>query len=178
MTLAGRALAGGVTFYGLELGAPLSLPPCVSIKAVDRKADYKGPCRIDGKSGTATVMWMSTPGPTHSPKGLDFLDVKLIDGRIERIEQTTAGLAVQEAVFTDLTAKFGTPTHFKKRPFGNVYGQRYEGIEAGWSVDDAIVLFFGLENSVDHGRIEVATRRDLDSRERLMRTEKGRRPKM
>jgi hypothetical protein len=92
---------------------------------------------------------------TPLPKGLSqYLQMVLVDGRVEEIRIDTRGQPWQSEILAALTEKYGKPTYSGRTPVQNLMGAQFESQDARWEFDDMQVSFVGLVK-VDAGKIRV-----------------------
>jgi hypothetical protein len=180
-----------LTFYGLELGKPLSVPECEKRLSISgRQLEY---------STTPNFMCAQTPGmpqstpsdfsrgavirfpflksPTHLKDG--WMSVFSDGGVVQAIRAYTRGLESQESLMRDLTAKYGPPTNTTISKVKTRIGAEFDNITATWDISDSLqVQYLGMLASLDQGVIFVGSKRGLADYLARQKASEQRQPKM
>lgn len=161
------------TIAGLTLGDPPPFPECATEK-MKPSGGRKDLLRYSyhpleqvcwERAGFLNTRLGQPPGPepeevkayvsTELPKGLSrYVEIVLVDGRVEEIRISTTGSASQRDVLAALTEKYGKPTYAALTPVQNLMGAQFESQDARWEFDDMQVAFIGLVK-IDKGTIRV-----------------------
>jgi hypothetical protein len=159
---------------GITLGDPPPFPECATVK-VKNAGGYKDfltyadhpldqQCwqrsfmdprmgQPPGAEREEVKAYVTTPLPT----GLSsYIQMVLIDGRVEEIRIDTRGKPWQSDILAALTEKYGKPTYSARTPVQNRMGAQYESLDARWEFSDMEVSFYGL-TKLDAGKIRIRT---------------------
>ena len=153
LSACGRALAGP-TVMGLELGAPLDLPPC------KMKVRHGVPLPAPGQVGTCVeaprkdtdlpvpvrTVWFAADRAPAIVVGRYVRAIEA-DGRLEGLQFHTAGADTQDAVLAALTDKFGTPAARDNKRVMSDAGVAQNAIIADWAPAG---LHVHMEGVADH----------------------------
>ena len=97
--------------FGLQLGAPVTLPECVrdeywGYRSVQPRNCEEKPNEITPTSGLIDFV----PAQMPAILGFNALQTRILDGRLEALYGHTLSDNNAEAIVAELTAKFGPPT--------------------------------------------------------------------
>jgi hypothetical protein len=125
--------------------------------------------------GLLSVYWPFARGPKYA-RG--EIDAYMVGGIVQRVRMFTDGAATQQAVFAELTRKFGKPQVNERHAVRTALGARYSAITAGWVTGDYVVVFEGIVGTVDGGSVNVYTRAAWDAEKADERKNEAKRPRM
>jgi hypothetical protein len=160
-----------LTFYGMELGKPLALPPCqAEVIGGHRYVKSLQPTRcldvVPGDGGRpdfskdAFIHLPMQEAPRHVHHQIR---VVVLEGAAQAFLAYTSGLEGQQALMDQLKAKYGTPTTYKVNTARNQVGGVFDNINAAWDISDSLqVQFVGMAGRTDEGQLLVGTRRGVD----------------
>jgi hypothetical protein len=86
-------------------------------------------------------------------------DAQVVDGNLESISFSTAGLESQDQVLVALEKKYGKPTHLQEERKQNAFGARFISHYVEWRFANLVIVFWGATNSVDGGSIRIDTKK-------------------
>jgi len=166
------APGGAIAIFGVDLGAPLTLPQCADPNPLKVDATcwtYEFP-PIEGIPPTATQFeFRALHFPNGSALGSDITAMVPASGEVKFITLATAGVSDQDYVLAQLTAKFGKPTQLQHVSVQNRMGAAYVVIRAVWDLPSCFVQFDAdgsdggaAEGSIDKGWVSITTRKTHD----------------
>ena len=178
------------SLYGIQLGDPLAVEECnrrlfLGRWEYDTVNTKKVPCYRQGflvspdtpiTNARVFVMWPVFGGPDIAKHGTAA--VRIVGGKVHRVEIETHGVRVQEVAFDQLVQKFGKPTASKTVPVQNRMGAQYQSIQAEWQVGEATVTFYGMTLSLDAGLVVVETPLGRDTEKAANEKLFGNKPRM
>jgi hypothetical protein len=88
--------------------------------------------------------------------------VYVLDGKVESIVVSTSEQSGQDAAYEALKRKFGKPAKLAKPLLQNTFGAKYEGLDAKWTIGDVTVEFSGTDGDIEHGQIDVSSKKFVD----------------
>lgn len=172
--IAASVASAPVSVFGIDLGAPLSVPECQGGQpAVGRFAfylrNYKNP------SGTPCYKRLSAQGnnmpPVNETVHVQFpsgerlaamnydniVVVQLLEGKVAFARFNTRGTVFQDDDLATFTAKFGKPAILESLPLQNGFGAKTTAISAGWKVRPGITAAFTSFSGGKYGDFSVGT---------------------
>jgi hypothetical protein len=172
-----QSQAPSMTVFGLELGAPFTVPECSLLK-LGRK-DY-----VYAENDKTVCYELNFVHSKSDPRSMPFTDgsVKLrfpidqavigtsmsagiVKGNLEAIEIGTLGISDQDAVLGVLEKKYGTPPSLTAGSVQNVMGAQFPTILAVWhfSEPDLTIVYKSVNERIDRGSISIQTRASIMS---------------
>jgi hypothetical protein len=176
-----------MVIFGLRLAQPFDIPECRKMK-LGNSVTYSGPTKgICFQRGYGKE---SQSGPVEGSVSIEFPIMELplgvtggsvggtiIDRRLEGVIIGTSGLSVQFVMLGKLKEKYGEPSQFIARKVQNRLGASFETFTATWTFENLLVVFNGVDGSLDHGLMTIGTKKGAEYRERqLKELFKDRRP--
>jgi len=146
--------------YGLVIGDRLELPECsrMAMPAVNDfvppYAPVTSPCTMTRGDGGVIAYPASAP-PRHVAG--TQLGYRLNDGKLDVLFATTSGAPVQDAVLTDLAAKFGAPQQRDDGTATTAAGAVLRAVRAQWTLPNARIEYLGVAGRADAGELVVGT---------------------
>ena len=152
------------SLFGLQLGAPISLPTCayynndpsLGYDMVPKQMCIELPTVKNGELYPTSRVWFE---PEHAPaivKNWQMLAVP-INGQLAGLRFYTSGLSIQNAVLVELTNKFGKPTSVSNHALQNSMGATFSAIDARWVRPGFSVHLDGVKGSIDLGMVTIET---------------------
>lgn len=172
--------AAEVAIFGITLGADVpAIPVCESFKSdvsetclkndiLDNPRLWKGGSNAGG-SEEYTIYLPTSDIPRYLNKNrttFGDLTFSALDGKVENITLFTEGNSVQDDALAALTKKFGKPNNFKTIMLQNSFGAGSIGYRARWLKGDVMVIFEGISDRINFGKIEISTKKYL-AREKI-----------
>jgi len=160
-TSGAHSAAEQVELYGLTIGAPFTIPPCLP----------NGSFESFEAATTFTCYWTEKPEAVGKPDGellIKFatpaaftttgsVGVVVLDGILDGIEIETTGTESGEQVLSLLTTRLGKPNAARSSPVQNAYGAKFTRISATWKLGAITVEFDSAPERIDEGEITAAT---------------------
>lgn len=187
------------TVFGFRLGQILSISECPYDKA---QHDLEGKTTVDAfynfgpfkktcfehLDDVTTGDWIGKPLETEvviinfaEDQTLSIagphITAHVIGGRLEGIVIYTVGYSAQSAALNLLKGKYGDPTTVSTTSEQNAFGARYKNIHAKWRRGDINVVFDGMIDKIDEGRIIINTKKGAEFLARI-RTQGQNSPKL
>jgi hypothetical protein len=176
-----------MTIFGLLLAQRFDIPECPKMK-LGKSVTYSGATKaICFQRGYGKE---NQSGPVEGSVSIEFpiMDLPLgvtggsvggtiIDGRLEGVIVGTSGLSVQYVMLGKLKDKYGEPSRFVLSKAQNRLGATFDTFTATWTFENLLVVFDGVDGSLDHGLITIGTKKGAEYREhQLKELFKDRRP--
>jgi len=176
------AAAALPSVFGLQLGAPISLPECkivpgLSIKAyaVDQTAPcWESPIVLSGDVLPSTPIDFPAASAPLIVKNARIYALP-IDGKVESIMFLTPGAGAQSLVMAELRKKFGPPSSETTSTVGNALGATFNAIDARWTIAGAEVRYRGVADRIDSGEVTIDTAKAKALREAREKATEGQR---
>jgi hypothetical protein len=154
-------IALAATVFGLALGQPVTLPECV-----------KGPPPLsqyaDEQPVTCQKVFREYQPRPWEEQSVEFprsarpeissssiIGTRIQDGRLIGIEVDTSGLATQDSVLKQLSAKFGEPRNVTKIPSQTLAGAKSNALIAEWQQPDVYVRYESAIFRIDRGKVFI-----------------------
>jgi hypothetical protein len=160
--LANIASAADFNVFGFEIGKPLGIPECKrhpldpNIYAEYQQVTCENPEPNADHGYTHNIVRFSTSDRPRMVKGNLFYAIEsqgvLIGARFD-----TNGIQYQNAIFSDLKAKYGKPTALRTSGAQNGFGASFGVIHAIWKRPGLIVIFDGATDELDEGSVTIDT---------------------
>jgi hypothetical protein len=148
------ALSEPVTFRGIALAQPLSIPKC-------NQSIHQPTCWVQTNPqncpGKIVVRLSEQEGNAFPTQLAVNICIYVINGKVAEISQTTLGIEHQDQVLDALQAKFGKPTAITTSKVQNRMGARFDVIDAEWNLHDLEVEFTGATTDLNYGEISITT---------------------
>jgi hypothetical protein len=87
------------------------------------------------------------------------IEAQIVDGSLESVWFSTAGLVSQEKDLVSLEKKYGKATRFENENKQNAFGAHISSHYAEWRFANLTVLFWGTTNSADRGQVRIETKK-------------------
>lgn len=146
--------------FGVELGSRFSFPACERGEdALTKRHCYNAKQTVKTAWGTEEQQ-LFYPRTAIVPYARGELTVEVVNGVIEAVHVHTWGIEAQSNALEALKKKYGPPARshaVKMKGLRSRFPVQY----AEWDMKDFSVRFEGVINSVDWGRITLATNRYL-----------------
>jgi hypothetical protein len=168
MTLAltlfvGRAVAQELSVFGFSFNRPLALPEC-PYKIYGGSKSYQvlppATCLQDARplNGYGRPVRSISFGRGESPAMVkNFTAYPLEEnGVLIGLHFLTPGLAAQDTVLTELTAKFGQPNGLSRQQAKTAFGAVFDTFSATWAAaPDISVSFVGVTTRIETGEVFI-----------------------
>jgi hypothetical protein len=162
--ISSTAFADPVTIFGIPLGEKFTLQRCAKSNPITVASNcwtYKfSPHLMPDSTDTRSLHFANEPALGHDITA--FVHAGVMD--IVTIE--TSGVDTQDYVMSQLTQKFGKPTHFEKVPVQNRMGAKFIVDRAEWNTSQLSARFDadgsdgGMhEGTIDKGWISIETQK-------------------
>jgi hypothetical protein len=171
-----------LSVFKFQLGKPLNIPECSLVKEFRDSYRYRGAdpdvCFERMSSSISPSVASLTDGGVEIrfPAGgvPDIIANNpivgiVIQGNLEGVGFTTAGVQDGERVLKILKDKYGEPTDIKIGSAGNLMGATFPTITAGWVLPGLTVRFKSVANNFDTGTVTVDTPKASAFKEALIR---------
>jgi hypothetical protein len=161
--------------FGLQVGAPPSLPPCsVPDGSGGTRWDLSRPCLtdIDSENDRRLGDWrLSLPRGEEPEWFEDAYARKAPDGAVDSVLIRAVRGASDQAVMAALTKKYGKPSFLASRTAQNGFGAKFEATVAQWRrKSGAEVIYVGALDKAEYSVIRVLSKseskREDDERKR------------
>lgn len=168
LAAAHAAAAEPLMLFGLQVGAPVTVPMCASTIPGLRPTPKSGICWIPPKAAPATT---KAPGDAEgelifsvqeSPAYVSGMSAKLqiVDGSLEGVTFFTGGLAADILVMPALVAKFGEPSKVLPQVFRNRFGAAVDAPIRMWERDDGFSVVYSMTiGAATTGVVIMSTRK-------------------
>jgi|SRR5665213_1179800 len=167
------------SLYGIELGTPLNIPQCpggeINPLLVHTSCKNQTIKAEDGET-----KWLVVFPFFHSPPMVSdqVLLVTTISGRVEAISFATDGVRVQDEIFRQLVAKFGSPTASRVDAAQNAFGAHFQIRRARWVFDGFTVSFDGSDGKINGGAVAIKSAKFTAAERALQTRRSATEPKM
>jgi hypothetical protein len=179
--------APSMTVFGLELGAPFTVPECSLLKLGRKDYIYaendKTVCYelnfVHSKTDPRSTMPV-TDGSVKLRFPLDqavigtSMSAGIVKGNLEAIDIGTLGISDQDVILNVLEKKYGTPPSLTAGSVQNAMGAQFSTILAVWhfSEPDLTIVYKSVDQRIDRGSISIQTRASIMSRASNLREPK------
>jgi len=160
LATAATAADPGKSMFGIELGTRFTFPPCARGEDALTKRYCHNAAQIVKTPWGAEEYQVFYPRAEIVPYARGELVVDVINGVIEAVHVNTWGIEAQSNAMDALKKKYGKPTRSHTEKMKGLRS-RFPVQYAEWDMKDYSVRFVGVINSVDWGRITLATNRYL-----------------
>jgi hypothetical protein len=155
------------TIFGLQFGAPVTLPECVhSLLPNGRYSDTVyatrqiRPCQqLSEIEIDPTPNWGGVVFPVDRMPlilGLPNLSLTIMDNKLEGMSAATLDFWSADAIIDQLVEKFGPPTRRTEVPFA-MRLRSVLGVQLLWIGEGYRIEYHAIGNSLDHGWLHVET---------------------
>ncbi len=174
------------TVFGLQLGAKFSVPECPFEDIGYGSKGYITPPKemcfeqdddLAGQPVSNDTVSMRFP-EGGSPSITTGFHAVVIDGVVEEISFATAGLSIQDQVLATLKKKYGPPSSASETTKQNAFGAMFSSHSAVWHFANLKVTFWGSTDVIDHGLVEVQTKKGSAFRAAALKAASQSGPKM
>jgi hypothetical protein len=175
------------TVFGFNLGGSLSLPEC-STSAVGANRFYKHSdgvvCfeRSDENAEAPLINERITirfpfdkQPPLVSGTGISAC---VVDGTLESVSFSTAGMYDQDRVLAELKNKYGVPSTISETKMQNAMGAVFASHYAVWRFLNLSVSFRGTTARIDDGLVTIETKKGAEFRSASLRVLQPAGPKL
>lgn len=155
-------IALAATVFGLALGQPVTLPECAKgppplSQYADEQAvtcqeffrEYQPPRPWEEHA----IEFPRSARPEISSSSI--IGTRILNGRLIGVEVDTSGLATQESVLKQLSAKFGGPGKVTKVPSQTLGGAKSDALIAEWQRPDVYVRYESGIFRIDRGKVFI-----------------------
>jgi hypothetical protein len=164
--------APSMTVFGLELGAPFTVPECSLLKLGRKDYIYaendKTVCyelnfvrsKSDPRSMPVTDGSVKLRFPMDQAVIGISMSAGIVKGNLEAIDIGTLGISDQDAVLGALEKKYGTPPSLTAGSVQNAMGAQFPTILAVWHFNepDLTIVYKSVDQRIDRGSISIQTR--------------------
>lgn len=154
------------TIFGLELGKPLSIPPCprkvlpggIVSQYTFESADPAETCYepdiqlsdAPWRRGSFAFPIKRVPLIMRGNTGFTLI----IDGKLEGVQIDTLGSGNADGIIRELSAKYGKPQSIS-RTKSTVSGISLPSIEAKWQIQGVFIRYLSIDYSVESGSLWI-----------------------
>jgi len=170
--------------FGLQLGAPVSLPTCQPEMIYDQpstdlyKEDQPQTCQTPVKTN---AIWYYPQGKVIFPiksmpeiMGYQEVTTFVIDGKVEGLSFATLGPSVDDQIIRRLSDKFGKPT-FVGEDAGNPRARFIAAKQARWEAAGYWVEYHNMTQDAANGWVRIETDKARAMREQKQQSEQQQR---
>lgn len=151
------------TMFGVELGSRFSYPACERGEDALTKRHCFNPAHTVKTAWGSEEQQLFYPRTAIVPYARGELTVEVIGGVIEAVHVHTWGIEAQSNALDALKKKYGPPARSHAEKMKGLRS-RFPVQYAEWDAREYSVRFVGVINSVDWGRITLATPRYMQLR--------------
>jgi hypothetical protein len=98
-----------------------------------------------------------------------LVNAQVVDGNLESIYYSTAGLKSQDRVLAMLEKKYGKPTRFKEDRKQNAFGALFVSHYAEWGFLNFTVTFWGATDNRDSGSVRIESKKGTEFASALLK---------
>lgn len=140
---------------GIVFGKPVTIPACPEGLSAALAPGAK--CWQLLTSSETEQTYVGGLGGLIPYRFIQFVNIELIDGRVEAVHITTRGVRVQQEAFAALKEKYGKPTAYRSTTVKTMMGATFPNITASWQKPGLHVLFSGVAGQIDGGFAYIET---------------------
>jgi hypothetical protein len=148
------------TMFGVELGTRFTFPACARGEDALTKRHCYNATQTSRTAWGTDEQHVFYPRAEIVPYARGELTVEVVNGVIEAVHVHTWGIEAQSIAMDALKKRYGNPARSRAEKMKGLRS-RFPVQYAEWDMKDYSVRFEGVINSVDWGRITLATNRYL-----------------
>jgi hypothetical protein len=163
--------------FGIQMGAPLSLPECSKLKGIGMYLGTQSqwcwefslgmpqsktftPTPSDG---TLLIMFPASDPPSLVSTGPLMAEMRR--GTVVEINFRTSGVKDGPDILKALTGKYGKPSSQETREVQNAFGAKFQALAATWRLPGLVVDFDSAPSRIDSGLVVIDLPSFRDERE-------------